>query len=236
MTGARAVGGGSTGLEIRDLQLADTRASASIHHEVLGMEFLSRFGPGFLAAYHGAWVRSPAGLALAAVDGDGRLVGLMLGSLDPAAHYRWMLRQAGPGLAVRLAGRAVLDPPLARDLIVTRGARYARGVWRHLANRRGRAAAGAAGTEPADQETDPGPPVGEITHLMVASSGQGTGAGRALVAETEARARSAGIEELVLVTPPDLDARGFYNHLGWVEEGDMSSRSGESFIRFRRRL
>lgn len=232
MNGARAGGGGHTGLEIRDLRLTDTRASAGIHQEVLGMEFLSRFGPRFLAAYHGAWVRSPAGLALAALDGDGRLVGLMLGSLDPAAHYRWMLRQAGPGLAVRLAGRALMDPPLARDLIATRGARYARGVWRQISNRRGRRAVAIA----TDGETGPTIPVGEITHLMVTSSGQGTGAGRALVAETEARARSAGVEELVLVTPPDLDARGFYNHLGWVEEGDMSSRSGESFIRFRRRL
>ncbi len=215
-------------VRVRDMRLADTRDSAGIHRDVLGMEFLSRFGPGFLAAYHGAWVRSPAGLALAAEDDGGRLVGVMLGSLDPAAHYRWMLRQAGPGLAARLAGRALIDPPLARDLLVTRGARYARGVWHHLAGRRGPA--------PAVETTAPHASTGEITHLMVAPAGQGSGAGRALVAETEARARAAGVEDLVLVTPPDLDARGFYNHLGWVEEGDMSSRSGESFIRFRRHL
>ncbi len=230
MTGTPDAAAGPAGasVRIRDMRPADTRDSAGIHHDVLGMEFLSRFGPGFLAAYHGAWVRSPAGLALAAEDDEGRLLGVMLGSLDPAAHYRWMLRQAGPGLAVRLAGRALVDPPLARDLIVTRGARYARGVWHQLTRRRGPA--------PAAETPAPKPSTGEITHLMVAPSGQGSGAGRALVAETEARARAAGVEDLVLVTPPDLEARGFYNHLGWVEEGDMSSRSGESFIRFRRHL
>lgn len=229
-------------LPVRDLRPADVQASAAMHLEVLGMEFLARFGAGFLAAYHRAWVRSPAGLALGVEDADGRLAGVMLGSLDPAAHYPWMLRRAGAGLAVRLAAGALRDPALARDLVATRATRYLRAVWRQMPGRRDRA--GSAGHPPpagGDGRVGPGgggapgPRAGEITHLMVAPGGRGGGAGRALVEATEARARAAG-EELVLVTPPDLEARGFYRHLGWQEDGELSSRSGEQFVRFRRRL
>lgn len=240
-----ATGADRAGLElrVRDLRPGDVPASAAMHLDVLGMEFLARFGAGFLAAYHRAWVRSPAGLALAVVDVDGRLAGVMLGSLDPAVHYPWMLRRAGAGLAVRLAAGALRDPALARDLVATRATRYLRAVWRQLPGRRGRPgsagnphpAGGEGQVGPGDGGT-PGSRAGEITHLMVAPGGRGSGAGRALVEATEDRARAAGVRELVLVTPPDLEARGFYRHLGWEEDGELTSRSGEQFVRFRRRL
>jgi hypothetical protein len=38
---------------------------------------------------------------------------------------------------------------------------------------------------------------------------------------------------MVLVTPPDLAARGFYEHLGWIADGEMTSKSGEPFVRYR---
>ncbi|HET9078295.1 MAG TPA: GNAT family N-acetyltransferase [Acidimicrobiales bacterium] len=223
-------GGVGEQLRIRTLQPGDAPASAGMHLEVLSMEFLARLGPRFLTAYHRAWIRSPAGLALGAEDGSGRLVGVLLGGLDPAAHYGWVLRRSGPGLALRLAGVAVAHPVLARDLIATRAVRYARALWLHLVDRPARPGAVAAPATPAPQR------VGEITHLMVGSDGQGRGVGRALVREAEERARAARLARLVLVTPPTLAARGFYAHLGWVEDGTLTSRSGEEFIRFRRDL
>lgn len=229
---------------VRDLRLTDVPASAAMHREVLGMEFLARFGPGFLAAYHRAWILSPAGLALTVESPTGGLSGVLLGSLDPETHYRWMLRRAGAGLAVRLAAGAIRDPELARDLVATRAARYARGVWRQLPVHR---RAGRSGDDPIDGEVRTGPGAlgagaplelraGEITHLMVGPGGRGSGTGRALVGEAERRATTAGIGELVLVTPPDLEARGFYHHLGWCEDGELTSQSGEHFVRFRRRI
>lgn len=226
---------------VRPLRLGDAGRSARIHRDELGMEFLARFGTRFLVAYHRAWIRSPAGLALAATDGD-RLVGVMLATLDPAAHYRWMLRRAGPGLALRMVAASLVRPALGRELVVTRAGRYAGAIRRHLLAAR----TAGRGSATSSVRVDPapagpgrggaGPVVGEVTHLMVTAGSRGTGAGRALLETTEAQAALAGLDELVLVTPPDLEARGFYGHLGWVEDGEMSSRSGEAFIRFRRQV
>lgn len=211
-------------MRVRPLLPDEAVHSARLHREVLGMEFLARFGTRFLAAYHRAWIRSPAGLALAATDEDDRVAGVMLGTLTPAVHYRWMLLHAGPALVLRLVGGALREPALARDLVVTRAARYVRGVWRYLT---------APPPRPADPE---GPRSGEVTHLMVSPQAQGGGVGRALLAETESRAVALGVARLVLVTPPDLDARRFYEHLGWEVAGEVTSRSGEVFVRFVRHL
>jgi GNAT superfamily N-acetyltransferase len=75
--------------------------------------------------------------------------------------------------------------------------------------------------------------VGEVTHLMVSPEAQGKGVGRLLVEEAERIARGSGLDELVLVTPPDLPARQFYEHLGWQDCGEVRSRSGEVFVRYR---
>lgn len=209
-------------MELRTLHQADADLSAGIHLEVLSMEFLPRLGKGFLTTYHRTWAASPAGLALAATDDEGRLIGVLLGSLDPAAHYEWMLRHAGFRLAMRLLAAALRHPRLARELLITRGARYCRAVLRRLVRR-------------ASPDSSTGR-TGEITHLMVSPSARGTGAGRALVEETQRLARAAHLEEVVLVTPPDAEARTFYEHLGWEPDGAVTSRSGEEFVRFRRPL
>ena len=207
---------------IRPLASRDCGDAAALHAEVLGTEFISRFGSGFLRAYYRAWIDAPGGLALAALDGDGRLQGLLLGAVDPAGHSAAMVRGHGARLAVRMVLASARRPGLAATLVRTRVARYARGVARAVA--------------PADAAADPPGRVGEVTHLLVAPAAQGAGIGRALVEAAEGVARRAGVEELVLVTPPDQAARRFYEHLGWEPAGEVTSRSGEPFIRFRRRL
>jgi len=217
---------------IADLVPGDATRSAAIHRQVLGMQFLARPGAGFLVAYHRAWIRSPAGLALGAFGADGELVGFLLGSLDPASHYDWMFRRAGPGLALRLTGGILLRPALAREVVATRGARYALGVLVRLKRQlTHQARPGRTGTD-----GERGGRAGEITHLAVVTQAQGTGVGRALVEATERRARLSGTGGLVLVTPPDLEAAGFYTHLGWSTDGELTDRSGERFTRFRRYL
>ena len=209
------------------LRLDECERSARIHRDALGMEFLARFGLPFLAAYHRAWVRSPAGLALAARDDEGNLVGVLLGSLDPAAHYRAMLRNSGPELAVRMVGGAALRPHLAKELAVTRAGRYSRALWRHLrgrlTNRGGRSTVSASSASTV---------VGEVTHLMVDPAAQRSGAGRTLIDRTTELARAGGLAKLVLVTPPDLAARSFYEALGWVSGDEVLSKSGERFVSY----
>ena len=204
------------------------------------MEFLARCGPGFLRSYHRAWIASPDGLALAAVEADGSLVGVLLGALQPASHFRFMVRRHGPMLAGRLLVAALTRPALARELVATRLLRYVRGLGRMAAGvlrgtpRTPRTAAGSPGPPPgAGVAGSSSPRVGEVTHVMVSAVAQGTGAGRALMEEARRVAAGRGIDELVLVTPPDLAAGAFYEHLGWERDGTLTSRSGEAFVRYK---
>ena len=220
-------------IAVRPLERADIVTSARLHHQALDMEFLARFGPRFLRAYHRAWIDSPEAMALAAVDADG-IVGVLLGSLGPATHYRAMVRRHGATLALSMLTSALGRPPLARQLLVTRAHRYGRGLARMLAgswqDRRSRPSQrpGAAAREESDQ-----PRTGEVTHLMVRPDARGGGVGRALLERAEHDARCSGLDELVLVTPPDLAATAFYEHLGWKRSGELTSQSGEQFLRYR---
>jgi len=189
------------------------------------MEFLSRFGPAFMRTYYRAWIHTPGSVSLVARDDHGDLVGVLLGASDPGVHVRAMVRHHGVRIGARLVGYALVHPRLAKDLIVTRGWRYTRGVARLVLARLSRSPA----TSPVVDEAV----VGELTHVLVSPAYQGRGVGRALVEAFVDAAREAGVHELMLVTPPDLAARHFYERLGWRCEGDMRSRSGEDFLRFR---
>lgn len=189
------------------------------------MEFLSRFGPSFMSAYYLAWIDAPGSLSIVAAGDEGDVLGVLLGASDPAGHVRAMVRRSGARLAVRLVASAMMRPRLAKDLIVTRGRRYARGVARVLVVR----ARSRRSSEAQFSSTR----VGEITHVLVRPEDQGRGIGRTLLDAAAQQARSSGVTELVLVTPPDLPARNFYERLGWEAEGLMTSRSDERFLRLR---
>ena len=207
---------------IRPLTADDARVSARLHQEVLGAEFLARGGVGFLGLYHLAWCESPAGLALAAVDAGGDVIGVLLSALQPAAHYRFMARRHGIAMAARLLGHAATHPLFARELLVTRAARYARGAVRVVSRRPGAARGPGRDLKEA-----------EIAHLLVAPAARRAGVARALVQEALRAAEAAELDQVVLVTPPELAASGFYVHLGWQPYGEVTSRSGEHFVRYR---
>jgi len=194
---------------------------------VLAEEFICRFGPDFLERYHRCWAASPFGLALKAVSPgqDPELLGVMLGALEPAAHYDWMLRHAGVGLARSMLAASLREPPLFKELLRTRAWRYSSAVAKRAGRRLTRF------ISPARPEQAPATRPGEVTHLMVSPKAQGQGVGRSLLAETERLAREHGNTHLVLVTPPESGARSFYHRLGWVEQEMATSKSGERFVR-----
>jgi ribosomal protein S18 acetylase RimI-like enzyme len=221
-------------LIVRRLHASDTASSSRLHGEVLGVEFLARLGRGFLRCYHRAWIDSPHGLALAAVDEaeDAGVLGVLLGSLQPADHYRAMVRRHGPALALWLLLGSARHPAAARQLLGTRVVRYLRGLGRMLWGARPGASSRAGGegrgaTERRERA------VGEVTHVMVRADAQRRGVGRLLLEEARRQAEEGGLDELVLVTPPELAARRFYEHLGWEPAGELRSRSGEPFVRYR---
>lgn len=210
---------------MRTLIRSDLPAAAALHEIVLREEFIARGGRPFLRAYYLGWITSGSDLSLAAVDSAGDLVGVLLGSVDPATHYRRMLRTVGWRLALHLTLHALSHPSFARELVVTRSRRYAGGALR--------AARGALQRHPAGGPS-PAPPErgGEVTHVLVRPDRQGTGVGRSLLSAAAAEARTAGLSSLTLVTPPELADSGFYDRLGWRRGGSAISRSGEGFVTY----
>jgi ribosomal protein S18 acetylase RimI-like enzyme len=158
-----------------------------------------------------------------------------------------MVRRHGLSLTFWLVVRAMTDTSFARELLATRLSRYVRGVVRILASgistALGHTPSPSRRSGPPTASADqPGaipsgqghlvPTIGEITHLMVQPDRRG-GVGRELLAQAGRAGNRAGLDEFVLVTPPDLAARAFYERLGWCFDGELTSRSGERFVRYR---
>lgn len=217
---------------------------------MLSSEFLARCGLRFLRCYHRAWIESADAIALGAVDDRGQVVGVILGALRPEVLFRTMVRRRGVALGLLMIGQAMVDPGFARELATTRVPRYVRGIARMAARppappvRRAEVRRRATGS--GDSDTLPGAPdldgaragavparVGDVTHVMVHPGVQGRGVGRMLLEETRRTGMDAGLDELVLVTLPELPAGAFYRRLGWLPNGSMTSGSGERFDRYR---
>jgi len=205
----------------------DAAAAVDIHLEGLSNEFISRFGRRALLRYYNAYLVSPTGLCLVALSGDGDVVGTLLGASDPGAHYRHVLRHGGLSIASAVLTHAVRHPSLAIDLLRTRAARYLAGAARILLRRRRR----PAGLVEVD------PPSAEITHLVVSAQWRRHGVGRALLAGAEDALRRAGVNRAELVAPASVpETARFYESAGWRRCGELTSKSGEQFVRFERAL
>ena len=211
--------------DVRPLVDGDIRRAAQLHREVLHMEFLPRFGPAFMETYYRAWSSTAGSIALVATSEENDLLGVLLGATNPPVHFKAMVRHDGLRIGTRMIAYAMVHPPLAKELVVTRSRRYMRGVLRLVRTRFDGEKHAAA--------HDVGPVVGEITHVLVNPSVQRGGIGRALIDAAVDVAKNAGVRELMLVTPPELDAKHFYEQLGWRAEGSMESQSGERFLRYR---
>ncbi len=96
---------------IGNLRMADLDAAVAMPESVMSDEFLAACGSSFLRSYYRAWMRTASGIALAATaPADGSVLGLLLGSLSPASHYRSMVRRDGAAMGIRLIARSVRRP------------------------------------------------------------------------------------------------------------------------------
>jgi len=186
-------------LDIQDLGPAAVPWAADLHRRALPPGFFPRLGPAFLRAYYRTFADSPAAVALCAVT-DGRPAGVLVGTLDNAAHHAWVLRSRGPELALRGAAGLLAHPPVLAEFLRTRALRYARGV-----TRRGAGGGGA----PAER-------VAVLTHLAVEPRARRGGLGAALTRAFTAAAAEASADVAALVTLAGPGGAGpFYERLGW---------------------
>lgn len=218
-----------TPFEVRPLAPEELRDAAWLHARELPHEFLTHFGPAFLARYYRAFVESPHAVALAVGDPVGRrLDGVLIATFDTRAHYACLVRRHGFALAWYVAARSLRHPRFARVLIQTRLRRYARGILRSFTS---------------SSKKSPSSPdrlserVGFLVYMAVDAERRGRGIGGALLATYEALAQEAGLERLDLVTNPDERGAGpFYAKAGWTPAGERVSGSGERYALYTREL
>lgn len=213
---------------IQSLTARHVASAVELHQRVLADEFISRFGRSFLRLYYQAFAASADAVALVAVDPQtGAVIGVLLGTLHPSSHYRFLVRRFGLPLAIAVTRAACVHPKLGWHVIQTRSIRYARGILRSL---RGQS------REHAQQET-PALCTADLTHLGVDPAWRSQGIGSILVQAYEHLAHSAHVDQIDLVTyPPSAGGAGpFYERLGWQTDGQVS-RTDEHFVRYTKRL
>lgn len=202
----------------------DLAECADLHRRELPDSFFARLGTRFLRSYHRTFLASPHAVALVAVSA-GHPEGFLLGMLAPASHGGYVVRTWGLRLAL-VGGAALLVRPRELALFLrTRLPRYARGLWRRG---RGKPPPGAA---PGQIERE-----AVLAHLAVRPADRHAGAGSALVEGYHREVRRAGIARVVLLTVVDGPGAGFYDRLGYAEDGKVLGADGQHWLRYRRRL
>ena len=208
-------------LFLTHMDWAHVAAAAALHAEALPNGFFPRLGRSFLEAYLSTYVDDPAGIAIAAVEGD-ELLGFVVGSTAPATRRSHVLRRHGLRLGCRGAAALVRDPALAVHFLRTRGAAYLSRIAQTVFKR-------GVGHHPTGR-------LAVLAHVAVDRAARGTGIGAELVHAFERQAADAGVARIVLVTLSGGGAGRFYRKLGWREDGVCDDRDGVQWTRFAREV
>ncbi len=215
---------------IRTLNLSDLSQALELHKDLLAEEFISTCGDKFLYHYYRTWMSTPYGVSIGAFE-DNELVGLLLGSINPSLHYRYMLSNGGLLLAYDLGIHALKNSQFRRELIRTRLKRYLFAIGRVIKSSLLPKNRKSDTTLRTQAENNSHVRIGEITHLLVSNRSQGKGIGALLVNEMIARSTPLNLSKIVLVTPPQSKAKDFYSHIGFKEDTVLTNSSGETFLR-----
>jgi ribosomal protein S18 acetylase RimI-like enzyme len=190
---------------VRPAHETELAYTARIHERHLPSGFFARLGTRFLRRYHQVFAESPEAEVFVAQSSDGPQ-GVLVGTFDNAAHYRWALRRRGVMLALVGLVAMLRRPRLAKEFLASRVGRYARALARWL-----RPAPRRDTTEAAE----PARRVAVLTHVAVEPAARGRGTGRELVSAFVRAARRRGADEVRLITPADGPGARFYRALGW---------------------
>lgn len=205
---------------VRPAEVSDLRWIASLHARQLPHGFFAELGRRYLRSYHRTFLASPHAASYVAVVA-GQPAGFLVGTIDAAAHHRYVIREHGPRLAAAGALALLVSPRLAATFLRTRTGRYARSILRATRRRR------PASTPQAEDCAT----VGVLTHIAVEPATAGAGVGTTLVNTFVERAREAGVARLELVTlAGESGAARFYEKVGWREAGRGADASYKRFV------
>lgn len=203
--------------DVRRLTLADLDFAAALHADALPDGFFVALGSQFLRRYYETFVASPHAVGLVGVLGN-EPRGVLVGTIDDASHYRWVLKHHRGPLGLAAARGLARDPRLAARFARTRARRYIRGAL--LLGRRRRQGASPARSAPTS---------GALTHIAVVSESRENGVGTKLVDAYVKSAFAHGAQRLRVATRAEGGAADFYRTLGWCPAGSMRNLDGVAF-------
>lgn len=189
----------------------DLSQTSRLHLACLDHGLFPSLGHRFLRHYLATFVDGQYSVAIAA-ERQGVIVGFLVGAVEPASHYRQVVRRHGWRLALYGAGALLMRPAVAWRFARTRSVRYLRGALRLGSGKVGvRANA----------------PQAVLTHVAVLPAWRGQGIGTKLVQSFVEQCWSCGVPSVKLVTLAGSDgATGFYERLGWCRSSEYVDRDG----------
>jgi len=169
--------------------------------------FLSFLGHAFLREFYGSFLSDPVGLGFVALSDDGRVLGVVVGPLNPSGYFKRLLKRRWWAFCL-----ASVFAVLRRPTVLPR-------LFRAVVYR---------GESPA------GPVRALLSSIAVDPQVQGGGVGRLLVERWVAEVRAAGGTGCFLTTDADGNeaVNTFYRKLGWKLEGSYLTTEGRRMNRY----
>lgn len=197
-------------LRISPLTASDLPSLVAIHSKAFPESAITRFGAEAVRRYYLWLSEGPHDAALMGAWQGSQLVGFCAAGVFRGA-MNGFLRTNRRYLALHLLTHPWLAfSPLVRDRV-----RVALKITVQYAR----------GRQPSSSPTT-APPFGVLA-IATDPAVRGSGAGRALMLEAEARARSLGHTRMVLTVHPENErAVRFYEQLGWTRRDDVGAWSG----------
>lgn len=203
---------GRATVAIRKLEPDDAPAAARVHLDAFPGFFLSTLGEPFLQEFYTGFTADRAAVGLAAVDARGGIVGIAVGTLEPAGFFSRLLRRRLLRFTIA-SGRAALREPRSIKRLL-RGLRY-----------RGEAPASSGG-------------MALLSSICVAPDVQGASVGSALIEAWTEACGMRGAESAYLTTDThDNDlVHNFYLRHGWHPRQTHVTHEGRSMTTYVRDL
>lgn len=195
----------------RPLRLADVGDVASLHQRAFPSFFLTRLGEPFLVQFYRGFIGDPTAVTAVAQDDAGRLVGAVVGTLEPSGFFRRLLLRRWPAF-VLASVRAVVQSPAAAPRLL-RAVTYRGGVE-----------SGTGGAL--------------LSSICVDPALRGHGIGRRLITAWTEAASVGGASRAFLTTDAEDNATTlrFYESCGWTRDATFRTPEGRSMHRYQAAL
>jgi ribosomal protein S18 acetylase RimI-like enzyme len=185
---------------IRPLIDSDLKTVVKIHLHSFPGFFLSFLGPRFLELFYRSFLEDSTGIGFVALDGDGSVIGSVVGPLVPGGYFKRLMRRRWWAFSLASVSALLYRPWIASRLL--------RALWYR-------------GDVPGGDSV----PRALLSSIAVAPEAQERGVGQALVKAWLFEVRRRGGQGAFLTT----DAEGneavnqFYQRLGWKPGGSYTT-------------